>query len=374
MDNQTFENDRPAFLSQFKNLNLSRIETLREKLSSYQVDGILFSNMNNIRYLTGFTGSEGFLVVSAKSALLLVDGRYTTQAESEVQHISVIQYSNKIKGIQQAVSDLNLKIIGFEASFVHVAMYHDLTQKLKAAKLVPLSDELRLLRACKDHQEIVWMKKAAAIGSAAIATLAKKIKPGWTERETALELEIMARRTGAEQLAFETIIASGENAALPHAKPTNRKIKKGDFVVIAFGVQYQGYCSDETCTFAIGELTGDQKNAYRAVLKAHDEAIASIGAGIAAADVDALVRKVMGKKYIRHFVHGTGHGVGIEVHEAPRLASASQDVLSTGMVVTVEPGVYYPGQWGIRIEDTVLVKKKCCEIITKMDKKLIVIE
>ena len=374
MDNQNFENDRPAFLSQFNNPNLSRIETLRGKLSSYRVDGILFSNMNNIRYLTGFTGSEGFLVLSAKSALLLVDGRYTTQAESEVQQISVIQYSNKIQGIQQATSDLGLKIMGFEASFVTVEMYHDLTQKLKVAKLVPLGDELRLLRACKDHQEIVLMKKAATIGSAAITTLANKIKPGWTEREAALELEILARRKGAEQLAFETIIASGENAALPHAKPTNRKIRKGDFVVIDFGVKYQGYCSDETCTFAIGELTGDQNNAYRAVLKAHDEAIASIRAGIAVADVDAVVRKVLGKKYSRYFVHGTGHGVGIEVHEAPRLAPASQDVLAAGMVVTVEPGLYYPGLWGIRIEDTVLVKKKCCEIITKMNKKLIVIE
>ena len=138
------------------------------------------------------------------------------------------------------------------------------------------------------------MKKAAAIASAAVATLACEIQPGWTEQETALQLEMTARRAGAEQIAFETIIASGEHAALPHAQPTNRKIRNGDFVVIDFGVKYQGYCSDETCTFAIGELTGDQKNAYRAVLQAHDEAIASIKAGIAAADVDALVRRVLG--------------------------------------------------------------------------------
>jgi Xaa-Pro aminopeptidase len=352
----------------------SRMQTLRENFSGDQVDGILFSNMNNIRYLTGFTGSEGFLAVSAKRALLLVDGRYTTQAASEVQNISVIQYANKIQGIQQAIGDLRLKKIGFEASFMTVDMYQDLTKKFQKEKLVPLGDALRLLRACKDQQEIIVMKKAAAIASAAIASLAGMIKPGWTEQEAALELEMIARRSGAEQLAFETIIASGENAALPHAKPTNRKIKKGDFVVIDFGVKYQGYCSDETCTFAIGELTGGQKNAYRAVLKAHDEAIASIRAGIAAADVDAVARRVLGKKYSRYFVHGTGHGVGLEVHEAPRLAPASQDRLAAGMVVTVEPGLYYPGRMGIRIEDTVFVKNKCCEIMTKMDKKLIVIE
>jgi Xaa-Pro aminopeptidase len=305
--------------------------------------------MSNIRYLSGFTGSDGVLVLSSDGAWLLVDGRYTTQAAAEVQRISVVQYQNKIQGIEQAVKELGLKRIGFEASFVTVEMYDDLTQRLKQTKLVPLGNELRLLRACKDEHEIDVMRKAAEIAST-------------------------ARRAGAEQIAFETIIASGENAAHPHAKPTNRKIRNGDFVVIDFGVKYQGYCSDETCTFAIGELTGDKKNAYRAVLRAHDEAIASIRAGIAAADVDALVRGILGEEYSRYFVHGTGHGVGLEVHEAPRLAPNSQDVLTAGMVVTVEPGLYYPDRWGVRIEDTVFVKESSCEIITKMNKKLIIIK
>jgi len=352
---------------------LNRISAVQKKFPSYQVNGILFSNISNIRYLSGFTGSDGVLVLSSDTAWLLVDGRYTTQAAAEVQPISVVQYQNKIQGIEQTVKELGLTKIGFEASFVSMEMYNDLTRSLKKAKLVPLGDELRLLRAYKDKHEIAVMKKAAAIASAAVATaLACEIQPGWTEQEMALQLEMTARRAGAEQIAFETIIASGENAALPHAQPTNRKIRNGDFVVIDFGVKYQGYCSDETCTFAIGELTVDQKNAYRAVLQAHDEAIASIKAGIAAADVDALVRRVLGKKYSRYFVHGTGHGVGLEVHEAPRLAPNSQDVLNAGMVVTVEPGLYYPGRWGIRIEDTVFVKENSCEIITKMKKDTII--
>jgi Xaa-Pro aminopeptidase len=354
--------------------SLSRIHAVRKNFPNYQVDGIVFSSMNNIRYLSGFTGSDGVFVLSSDAAYLLVDGRYTTQAAREVQQISVIQYQNKIQGIEQAVKELGLKNIGFEASLVSVEMYNDLKRRLKKAKLVPLGDELRLLRACKDEHEIIIMKKAAAIASAAVAALARAIKPGWTEQETALHLEMTVRRAGAEQLAFETILASGKNAALPHAKPTNRKIRNGDFVVIDFGVKYQGYCSDETCTFAIGELTGDQKNAYRAVLRAHDEAIASIRAGVTAADVDALVRSVLGAEYNRYFVHGTGHGVGLEVHEAPRLGPNSQDVLTAGMVVTVEPGLYYPGRWGLRIEDTVFVKETGCEIITKMNKKLIIIE
>lgn len=356
------------------NSSLSRIHRVRKNFPNYHVDGIIFSNMSNIHYLSGFTGSDGVLVLSSDGARLLVDGRYTTQAATEVQQISVIQYQNKIQGIEQAVKELGLTKIGFEASFVNVEMYNDLRRRFKKAKLVALGDELRLLRACKDKHEIVVMKKAAAIASKAVAALAGEIQSGWTEQETALQLEMTARRSGAEQVSFETIIASGKNAALPHAKPTNRKIRKGDFVVIDFGVKYQGYCSDETCTFAIGELTGDQKNAYRAVLRAHDEAIAFIRAGVAAADVDALARSVLGEKYCRYFVHGTGHGVGLEVHEAPRLAPNSQDVLTAGMVVTVEPGLYYPGRWGIRIEDTVFVKESSCEIITKMNKKLIIIE
>lgn len=351
-----------------------RIRTVQESLLLHRIDGILFSNIGNIRYLSGFTGSDGVLVLSSDGARLLVDGRYTTQAKSEVQGIAVIQYQNKIQGIEQTVKDLGLQKIGFEASCVNVEMHQALRRGLKKVKFVGLAEELRLLRACKDRQEIALMKKAAAIASAAVSKLAGEIRPGWTELETALQLEMTARQAGAEQVAFDTIIASGKNAALPHAQPTNRKIRRGDFVVIDFGIKYQGYCSDETCTFAIGELTADQKNAYRAVLRAHDEAIAAIRSGIAAAEVDALVRRFLGRKYSRYFVHGTGHGVGLDVHEAPRLAPNSPDILKSGMVVTVEPGLYYPGRWGIRIEDTVFVQENSCEKITKMNKGLIIIE
>ncbi len=352
----------------------TRICAVQKKLHGYQVDGIIFSSMCNIRYLTGFTGSDGVFIIGPDNIRLLVDGRYTFQATAEVFQIPVIQYSNKIDGIKQAAKELKLERIGFEAAIISVEMFEALKQKCKESNFVPLVEELRMLRAFKDRYEISLMKKAAAIASEALTALANDLRPGWTESETALELELKARRAGAEQVAFETIVASGENGARPHARPSNRKITYGDFVVIDFGVKYHGYCSDETCTLAIGELTGAQKNAYRAVLQAHDDAIAIIKAGITAADVDRHVRKVFGKKYNRNFVHGTGHGVGLEVHEAPRLAPKSTDVLNTGMVVTIEPGLYYPGEWGIRIEDTVLVKKNGCEIFTKMNKRMIVIE
>jgi Xaa-Pro aminopeptidase len=217
------------------------------------------------------------------------------------------------------------------------------------------------------------MKKAAAISSAAIHALISDIKAGCTEKELALQLELHAHGAGADQLAFEAIVAAGENSALPHAKPTDRKIKTGDFIVIDFGVKHKGYCSDETCTFAFGELTDQQKNAYQIVKQAHDDALAVIRANVTASDIDHCARSVLGERYGQYFAHGTGHGVGLEVHEAPRLAPNSRDVLEAQMVVTVEPGLYIPGLWGIRIEDTVLVKENSCEIFTKMDKQLLII-
>lgn len=221
--------------------HLRRIQTVRNNFPKDRVDGIIFSNMSNIRYLSGFTGSDGILIVSSDNAYLLVDGRYTTQAAAEAQQISVSKYQNKAQSIERTVKKLGLKKIGFEAAFMNVEIYNDLNRRLKnKAKLLSLGKELDLLRAHKDKHEIRSMKQAAAIASAAAAKIIHEIKPGWTEQEVALQLEVAARRSGAEQLAFETIVASGENAALPHARPSNREIRKGDFVVIDFGVKYEG--------------------------------------------------------------------------------------------------------------------------------------
>ena len=350
-----------------------RISLIQRKLTDFKIHGLIFLNIINIRYLLGFTGSDGALIICPDRALLLVDGRYTTQAALEVQNIPVIEYKDKIEGIIQAIKDLRLKHIGFEAVSMSVDMHNQLTKRLDDEVLINIGDDLKFLRTYKDETEITLMKKAAAISSAAIAALIGDIKPGCTERELALQLELHARRAGADQLAFEAIVASGVNSAIPHAKPTDRKIKAGDFIVIDFGVRYKGYCSDETCTFAFGQLTDQQKNAYQIVKQAHDDAIAAIRANVTASEIDHCARSVLGERYGQYFVHPTGHGVGLEVHEAPRIASNSQDVLEAGMVVTVEPGLYIPGLWGIRIEDTVLVKDNSCEIFTKMDKQLIII-
>jgi Xaa-Pro aminopeptidase len=350
-----------------------RISLIQRKLADLKIQGLIFLNIINIRYLSGFTGSDGALMICPDRSFLLVDGRYTTQAALETQNIPVIEYKDKIEGIIQTIKDLRLKHIGFEAVSMSVDIHNQLSKRLDDEVLINIGDDLKFLRAYKDETEITLMKKAAAISSAAISALIRNIETGCTERELALQLEIHARRAGADQLAFEAIVASGVNSALPHAQPTDRKIKAGDLIVIDFGVKYKGYCSDETCTFAFGQLTDQQKNAYQIVKQAHDEAIAAIRANVTAGDIDRCARSVLGEKYGQYFPHGTGHGVGLEVHEAPRLAPDSKDVLEAQMVVTVEPGLYIPGLWGIRIEDTVLVKENSCEIFTKMDKQLLII-
>lgn len=352
----------------------ARVSLLQSKVSDYKVDGIIFFNMSNIRYFSGFTGSDGVLIISLGTSILLVDGRYTTQAALEVMDMQIIEYKDKIEGITQTINDCNLKNIGFEADFITVEMYNKLTKCFPHKAFVPLADELRLIRARKDETEIALIKKAAEISSFAIRSLIAQIKPGCTEKELALQLEINARKSGADQPAFDAIVATGSNSALPHARPTDKKIKKGSLIVIDFGVKYKGYCSDETCTIAFGELTDEQKNAYQTVRNSHDRAISIIKANISASDVDSCARDALGEKYRRYFAHGTGHGVGLEVHEAPRLAANSKDILEAQMVVTVEPGLYFPGLWGIRIEDMVLVKENGCEKITKMDKELVIIE
>ena len=375
-DCSTYKFQNTSFLKfESHNKNLpDRISRLRQKFSNYKIDSLVIFNRSNIRYLSGFTGSEGVLLINSDKTRLLIDGRYTTQACRETTGIQIIEYKDKIEGIIQAIKKLKLKRVGFEADSITVEMYNQLTNRFRQGVFVALTDELKLIRAYKDATEIALLKKAAEISSSAILSVIGQIKPGCTEKELALQLEFNARKYGADGLAFEAIVAAGENSALPHAQPTDRKIKKGDFIVIDFGVKYKGYCSDETCTIAIGKLTDRQKNAYQIVKDAHNRALAMIKANVPVADIDHCARSIFGKKYGRYFVHGTGHGVGLEVHEAPRLSSNSKDVLKPQMVVTVEPGLYIPGLWGIRIEDTVLVKENSCEKFTKMDKELVIIE
>jgi Xaa-Pro aminopeptidase len=349
-----------------------RLAAIHAIMASRGVEALLFLDLKNIRYLTGFSGSDGALLISERQTVLLVDGRYTTQARKQTHRIRVFEYWEKAAGIAQVASGLRVKTLGFEASAITYEFYATLLKKLKNIKLRAVTeDHLGGLRSIKSRSEIALIKRAVQISTRALEAILPLIKPGVQETDIALELHYCMRREGAEALAFEAIIASGENAALPHAKPGSRRLKKGDLVVIDFGAVYGGYHSDETCTFGIGRLNSSQKKAYEVVKEAHDRAVDAIRAGVACREIDGIARRYIEKRgYGEYFSHGTGHGIGLDVHEAPRLSTASNGALQDGMVVTVEPGIYIPGRWGIRLEDSVLVKKGGYEVLTRFPKEL----
>jgi Xaa-Pro aminopeptidase/Xaa-Pro dipeptidase len=347
---------------------------VRAILRELDMDALLFLDMKNVRYLTGFTGSDGALVIGEKQEVLLVDGRYTNQAKKEVHGPHVFEYKDKIDGIAAILSDGSLGSAGFESQAMNVNTYLNLKEKLGGLRLNPLSNEIDAFRAVKDEKEIAYIRKAAEISCEALTAVRDIIKPGVRETDIAIELDFRMRRCGAEQVSFPTIVASGANSAQPHAQPGLRTIEKGDMVIIDYGAVYCGYHSDETCTFAVGHKNKKQEKVYTLVKNAHDRALAAVKAGIPCVDIDRTARDcIENGKLGKYFTHGTGHGVGLDVHEAPRIASNSEMVLEAGMVLTIEPGVYIPDLWGVRIEDMILVKEEGFEVLTRVSKDFTVL-
>jgi Xaa-Pro aminopeptidase len=337
-------------------------------------DVLLILGEKNIRYLTGFTGGDGALMAGPEWLTLLVDGRYVTQARAEVPGMELFEFRKRGDGIVAVARRHGVGSIGFESSVLSVQEYLRLKESLPEATFLPLPGDFELLRSVKDEAEIGLIREAARIAGEALASVREMIRPGAREKEIALELEYRMRRGGAEQVSFETIVAAGANSALPHATPGLREIADGDFVMIDFGAVCDGYHSDETCTFVVGCASERQREVYRLVLEAHDRAIRAIRAGVSCGEIDRIARSHIDAAGLGGaFSHGAGHGVGLDVHEAPRLAAGREETLRAGMVVTVEPGVYLPGVWGVRIEDTVLVTEKGCEILTRTSKDLAVI-
>jgi Xaa-Pro aminopeptidase len=351
-----------------------RMARVRAILHELDMDALLFLDMKNVRYLTGFTGSDGALVIGGKQEILLVDGRYTNQARKEVEGPHVFEYKDKIDGIAAILSDGSLGSAGFESQAMNVNTYLNLKEKLRGVRLSPLSNEIDALRAVKDEKEIAYIRKAAEISCEALTAVRDLIKPGVRETDIAIELDFRMRRCGAEQVSFPTIVASGANSAQPHAQPGSRAIENGDMVIIDYGAVYCGYHSDETCTFAVGHKNKKQEKVYTLVKNAHDRALAAVKAGIPCVDIDRTARDCIETgKLGKYFTHGTGHGVGLDVHEAPRLTSKSEMVLEAGMVLTIEPGVYIPDLWGVRIEDMILVKEDGVEVLTMVSKDFTVL-
>lgn len=346
-----------------------RLGRIREEMAG--TDALLILHAKNIRYLTGFTGVDGALMVGPDWLMLLVDGRYVTQAREEAAGTEIFEFRNRADGVAEAACGRSVGSIGFESPCLTVEEYLKLQEKLPEMTFRPLSGELRFLRAVKNEEEIDRIRDAARIAGEALAEVRGMIRPGVREKDIAVELEYRMRLGGAEQAAFETIVAAGANAALPHATPGDRVIAAGDCVTIDYGAVSGGYHSDETCTYIVGHASDRQKEVYRLVREAHDRAIRAIRAGVSCGAIDRVARGTLEEAGLgAHFSHGTGHGVGLEVHEAPRLAAGREELLRSGMVVTVEPGVYLPGLWGVRIEDTVVVGEEGCELLTQTSKEL----
>jgi Xaa-Pro aminopeptidase len=353
----------------------ARIERVRSRFAEWGIDAFLFFDMVNIRYMTGFSGSEGVLLIGpGEKTRLLVDGRYTTQAKKETTGLDLVHMTEKVDSIATLLADKSAPFVGFEDAFLSVQLHRRIKEKNRGVKFQPLSGEIDLLRALKDDQEISCIRKASEIAASALNAVLPLIRPGTCERDIALELEYRMRKGGADKVAFDTIVASGPNGSSPHARAGARKFASGDAVMIDYGAVYGGYHSDETCTFFIERVESDLKAVYGLVKEAHDRAIDAVAVGRSCREIDRAARELISQRgWGRHFIHGTGHGVGLDVHEAPRISFQSEQLLEAGMVLTIEPGIYLSGKWGIRIEDTIRVTRGKAELLTKVPKELTVL-
>ena len=349
-----------------------RLSSVRKIAQSHNVDGILFTSLETIRYLSGFTGSDAALVVMPKESFFLTDSRYWTQADEEVKASKIVHYKKKLDGVASLLSDVKLHTVGFESSSLAYSFYRGLSEKMApAGRLVPLETELKNLRAVKDACELDLIRKAIDIASKSFLHAIRKIRKGIHEGEIAFEMECFMKQHGAERLGFDIIVASGKRSALPHGKAGTKSIEKGDLILIDYGACFEGYNSDETRTVILGKPSGEQEKIYRIVKEAHDRAIEKVRPGIPVREIDLAAREhIRLSGYGDYFGHGTGHGVGLAVHEDPAVNSENNDLIQEGMVFTIEPGIYVPGFGGVRIEDMVLATPTGSERLTYLPTEL----
>jgi Xaa-Pro aminopeptidase len=358
----------------------SRIPRLRESLAEAGCDALLVTRMVNVRYLTGFTGSAAMVLIRRDDVLFVTDGRYRDQSAAELAaagteaEIFVGLTGGAQKDHLEEAAE-GIARLGLEADAVTWGQQRRFASDwFPRAELVATEGLVEKLRLVKDEGEIDRMAAAAAIADSALAEVRPRLLEAPTEREVALELDFAMRRLGASGSSFDTIVGSGPNGAKPHARPGDRRIEPGELVVIDFGAMVDGYCSDMTRTVCVGEPTsGTARRMVDVVAESQRAGVAAVRAGAGAAEVDGVCRSIIAEAgWEDAFLHGTGHGVGLEIHEEPRVASTSSDTLAAGWVVTVEPGVYLAEHGGVRIEDTVVVTDGGCRVLTNAPKELVI--
>lgn len=349
----------------------SRHLSIRKTLK--YIDGFLITDISNVRYLSGFTGSSAFLLITKSGGLFATDCRYAEQAKKEVIGWDIfIERGERSKTISKVSKRLGIKKLGFEASMSY-GLFWDLSKK--GLRMKPLKNAVERLRAVKDSAEIELIKRAVRRAESAFADTLPYIKKGVKEKKIALILEENLRKMGCSRLPFEIIVASGRNSSMPHARPTDKKFESGDMIVIDWGGEAGGYFSDMTRTLLVnGPDIGRKKEIYQIVLEANKKAISAIRPGIDVRKIDHSARDVIKRAgYGKLFGHGTGHGVGLQVHELPSITWQKKDMIKENMIFTIEPGIYVPEIGGVRIEDMALVGKKSATLLTTLSKELKII-
>jgi Xaa-Pro aminopeptidase len=359
--------------------HLRRIGQLRRRLTKAGLPGLVVTHLPDVRYLCGFTGSSAALAITRRATRLFTDGRYTAQAAEEVQaaRVEIVKSSPAVAAVEWLAAQRGMRFAGFDPGRTTVAELARwkaaLPARLRRGFFSPLPAPLvEPLRWVKDEDELALMAEAALAGCKLFEHILGFIRPGLREMEVAAELEHRARLLGAEGMSFETIVASGVRSALPHGRASGARLPRRGFVTLDFGVILKGYCSDMSRTVFLGKPRAKERNAYQAVLEAQEAGVAAVSAGASCGEVDEAARSVLRREGLAEaFTHSTGHGVGLEIHEPPRIGAGQTARLLAGMVVTIEPGVYLAGEFGIRIEDMVVVTRTGGRVLTPAPKALI---
>ncbi|WP_043932797.1 M24 family metallopeptidase [Bacillus sp. EB01] len=353
---------------------MSKVDKLRNEFSKLGIDGMLITSDFNRRYMSNFTGTSGTVLITADKALFITDFRYTEQAAKQCAGFEIILRKGTMEEeVVLQAKQLGIQKLGFEKNHVTYGLYKTYQAGIEG-ELVPVDGAVEKLRLIKTDAEIKILKEAAAIADAAFTHILEFIRPGRTELEVSNELEFFMRKAGATSSSFDTIVASGYRSALPHGVASEKVIESGDFVTLDYGAYYNGYVSDITRTIAVGAPDQKLKEIYDIVLEAQLRGLAGIKPGMTGKEADALTRNFITEKgYGEYFGHSTGHGIGLEIHEAPGLSVHSDVILEPGMVVTVEPGIYIPGLGGVRIEDDTVITLDKNEKLTHSSKELIIL-
>jgi len=354
--------DTPATAAPF---HIRRMEAVRRKAEKEGLEALLVTSLQNVRYLTGFSGTAGTVLVTMDGAFFLTDFRYTTQATLEVHSAKVVESKELLASVQSILVEKKIKKLGFESEKVTYYRAGEMKQKFAGVELLPVKDMVESVRIIKDEPEMEAFKWLIGILADTFGDALSLIKPGARERDIAVELEYLLRKRGADGPAFDFIVASGPRSAMPHGVASSKTVAAGELVTLDWGAKGRGYHSDNTRTVSVGKVDKELEKIYNLVLEANLAGIQAVKPGVTVKQVDDAARKLITDAgYGEAFGHGTGHGVGLDIHEKPAVSWRDETVVEEGMVFTIEPGIYLPGKGGVRIEDMVAVTKTGCEVLS----------